>query len=46
MYVVEGSEVELYWPVYGKPKPDISWYKDGNPLNVSRGESFHAMINW
>ena len=36
--MVENDEVELNWPVMANPPATISWYWNGEPLDLSLGE--------
>lgn len=38
VFVVENDEVELYWPVSAFPTAEISWFRNGDPLDMSYGE--------
>ena len=38
IFVVENDEVELNWPVMANPAAIISWYWNGDPLDLSLGE--------
>ena len=44
IFVVENDEVELNWPVMANPAATISWYWNGDPLDLSRGSLFLCIV--